>query len=306
LTRFFAVAVLLSAGGLALAAGEGSPDPSRLRDAADLFTRIERGQVVVLAKAVRTGMKATLAVEQALRGRVASGEITLAFRAVNFGRAAGTPALEIHEGERAIFVLAPRDASGAGSGKLVFLPAGGSDARIPLPAEGAEALVEAARQIVALQDADNPSTTTAELARWLAGANPWLIDIALDQVARLGLADRDVAPALLLRSRDASPMRRTKAVQAIGVALARGRLVSRGAARDPLAGEDDVIQAAWETVVRLARTDPEVEVRQAAIRELARRPTAKTTEILSAIARDDPDQTVRYEAAAAMSGAAAH
>jgi hypothetical protein len=144
------------------------------------------------------------------------------------------------------------------------------------------------------------------LSRWLAGANPWLVDVALDQVARLALADRDNAAALLLRARDASPTRRMKAVQAIGAALTRGRFLSRGAAADPLAGQDDVIQAAWETVVRLARTDPEAEVRRAAIRELARQPTTKIAEILSAIARDDQDQSVRYEAAAALAGAAVH
>lgn len=283
--------------------GAEAVDASRARDGVDIFSRTCEAPVIVLAHVDKVGIRASLTVQETFRGRDLPGRLTLAFRAVNLGRESGAAALAIKDDDRAVFILTPAlDSEGAPTKGNVYRPVGGALARIPLPAEGGEALLEALRQIVAYQDAGNLTTGAEDLNRWLTGVNPWLIDVALDQLARLGLADREMAPGLISRTNDANPERRIKAVGAIGTALSRGRFTDRRAQRDPTAGPDDLATSGFETIVRLARTDADARVRRAAVKELGRLRTERTAEILAAIERDDPAQDVRYEAAAALAG----
>ncbi len=268
-------------------------------DGPQLLSRLAAGPVVVLAKVTSVNIKARLLVEEALRGAAGSAELVLAYRGVNMGRDAGAPPLRIAEGDRAVFVLGPyTDSQGDAVKEGVYQPAGGYLARIPLPAEGATALLDAIRELVAFQDTDgrDPEST---LTGWLATPNPWLIDVALDQAAKLGLGGVEMAPGLLARVADADPRRRARAVEALGTALARGRLERRGAAGR--GGEElDFPREAREAIVRLARTDPDPEVRRVAVHQIGTGRLAGAREILTAIGRDDASQDVRYEAAAAL------
>ncbi len=243
-----------------------------------------------------------MTVEETLRGRGIPARITVAFRALNCGRDPGTPAFTVQENDRAVFVLTAVADTEAGTAKGdLFRPLGGAAARIPLPAEGAQALLDALRQIIAHQDQDDFAAGAEDLNRWLTGVNPWLIDAALAQLARLGLGDRAMAPGLVARTHDASPERRIRALQALGAALSRGRLADPRAEKSPV-GADEILEAATEAIVRLARTDPEAQVRRAAVRELGRVNTERAKTILAAVQHDDPAQDVRYEAAAALAG----
>lgn len=223
----------------------------------------------------------------------------MAYRGVNMGRDMGAPPLKMAEGDRAVFVLGPyTDAQGEAVKEGVYQPIGGYLARIPLPPEGAAALLEAIRELVGFEDSEGQDPE-ATLTGWLAAPNPWLIDVALDQAARLGLGGVDMAPGLLARIADADPRRRARAVSALGTALARGRLERRDAAGR--GGEElDYPREAREAIVRIARTDPDPEVRRAAVLQIGTGRLPGAEEILTAIGHDDASQEVRYEAAAAL------
>jgi hypothetical protein len=294
--------------GLALAlAALGAParaaeDPARPRDGAALFSRLSQGQLVILARVAEASGKATLVREKTYRGPEAPAQVTLAYRGENFARDPGAPALHLSAGERAVFVLAPAGDAVHPGRPGVYRPVGGYAARVPLPPEGQEALLDAVARITAFQDADPGDDATATLTSWLGGPNPWLIDAALAQAATIGLVDREMAPLLLQRTLDASPGRRQRAAEALGVALERGRLTRRNAGDGALILGDEMVRAALDVLVRLARTDSDADVRRAAVRVLGHAPGEETRTVLKAISRDDPSQEVRYEAAAALAG----
>jgi hypothetical protein len=274
-------------------------DPSRVNTGNELVRRLALGPIVVLARVERAGMKLDLAIEQTFRGRGLTSPLKVAYRGSNVARSVGQPRFAAEEGERAVFVLElTRDSRGNPGQSGLLRPAGGWLGKIPLPAEGADALLDAVKRVIAFQDSNSAWGSTTELVGWLTGPNPWLVDAALEQVARLGLADRETVPGLLDRSRDVRPERRVAVVDALGTALSRGRLEPQGGNTS----EDDLVRAVRETLVRLARTDPDSRVRRAAVRQLAGSGIPGVRGILEAIARDDSSHDVRYEAAAATAG----
>lgn len=266
----------------------------------DLTRRISQGSVVVLARVEKVPGKAYLAVLEPLRGPAdLPEELRLAFRGANRMRKPGEPAFQVDEGEQAFFILEPwLDSHGDWPKPDLFRPAGGYRARIPLPAEGAPALVEAVRALVAYEDDPDRSAAEGRLVGWLTGSNPFLVDVALDQAARFALAGPAWIPGLLERMRDASPQRRQLAAKAVELALSRGRLSPRRGDGADSSG-DALVASCRESLVRLARSDPEPEVRRVAVSHLATS-GLKVWRVLEAIAREDPDQNVRYAAAAAL------
>lgn len=276
------------------------PNLGRPADGMELAKRLSKGSVVVLARVAKVNMKAQLTVEKTYRGGPVGPELQLAFRAQNFGRLPGTEPLELKEGERDIFALVPEvNADGDPSGTGRFNAADGFLGRIPLPPEGAEALLVAVEEIVRYQDQEEVSDPAPLLVEWISGVNPWLIDYALDQAARLGITDPETALALVRRALDANPIRREQVALGLSQALERKRIDGR-AKPNQEGSVREIRQAAEETLLRLARTDPEPRVRIAAVRGLASGSVPHAEEVLEKIGKDDPDQAVRYAAAAAL------
>lgn len=250
----------------------------------------------MLATVVRVETKAALAVREVLRGAALPATIRLAYRGNNLMRQPDSPPFEPLYGETAIYVLTPWiDSRGRQPKPDLFMPAGFAGARIPLPAEGGEALLTAVREIVVHQD-DVEAGQESRILRWITGPNPWLIDAGLVIAGQLVMADEDWVPVLLERLRDATPERRLRALEVIGGGMARGRIGDPGSDLEI----DERVEACQEAIVRLARTDPEFEIRVAAVKALARAGIPGAREILGSIAKDDPSQDVRYEAAAAL------
>lgn len=271
-------------------------DPSAPRDGAELLKRIAAGPAVVLARVVRLETKAALELVETLRGENLPPVIRLAYRGNNLLRQPGSAPFAPIESETAVFVLTPWVDSRGRQPKLdLYMPAGFAGARIPIPAEGGEALLQAVREIVAYEDGLGGSQAAQVLA-WVEGRNPWLIDAGLQVAGELVLADADWVPALLERTRDANPARRMRALRALSGAMQRGRISDRGRGMEI----DERAEASRQAIIRLARTDPEFEVRAEAVRALASVGIPGAREILASIARDDPSQDVRYEAAAAL------
>ena len=275
-------------------------EAARVHEGFDLNQRVSQGETIVLARVLKVPGKAHVEVIERLRGPAdLPAELRIAYRGANRMRPSGSPPFEVAEGEVAFFVLEPwLDSRGERPALDLYQPAIGYRSHIPLPEEGRQALLEAVRALVAYQDDVDRLRAEGRLVGWLAGSNPYLVDIALDQAARFGLADARWIPGLLERSRDADPRRRRLAAEAMGLSLLRGRLHDPKHHRDE--GEGSVLAAECEqALVRLARSDPRAEVRLMAVRKLAESGLAVDT-VLAAIAREDRDQSVRLEAATAV------
>ncbi|MDQ7006267.1 MAG: hypothetical protein Q9Q40_03470 [Acidobacteriota bacterium] len=261
---------------------------------------MSRGETIVLARVLKVPGKAWLEVIERLRGpEDLPAELRVAFRGANRMREPGTPAFEVHEGEQAFFILEPwLDSHGERPALDLYRPAFGYRSRIPLPAEGRQALLEAVRALVRYQDDADRVAAEGRLVHWLEGSNPLLVDIALEQAARFGLADHRWVPGLLRRSRDADPRRRELAATAMGLSLLRGRL-HRPAHHRGAGGDSALAAQCHQALVRLARSDPRPEVRRTAVRQLVDS-VFDVDAVLAAIAREDEDQAVRLEAATAI------
>ncbi len=148
------------------------------------------------------------------------------------------------------------------------------------------------------QDSGFRAVAEAELIAWIEGPNPWLVEVALDEAATHVLAGPPWVPPLLQRTRDINPVRRRLAVRAIGEALARGRFDPER--EDAEHNLEDLRRSCREAIVQLARSDEDPVVRRSAVAMLAKSGIADAELVLESIAKDDPDQDVRYEAAAAL------
>ncbi len=251
---------------------------------------------MVLATVIRVETKAALTVREVLRGGTLPATIRLAYRGNNLMRQPDSAPFETRDGETAIFVLTPWvDSRGRQPKPDLFMPAGFAGAKIPLPPEGGEALLAAVREIVIHQE-DVEVGQEARVLRWIGGPNPWLIDAGLVIAGQLVMADEDWVPVLLERLRDVRPERRLRTLEVIAGAMTRGRIGDPGGDLEI----DERVEACQEAIVRLARTDPEFEVRATAVKALAHAGIPGAREILGRIAKDDPSQDVRYEAAAAL------
>lgn len=254
----------------------------------------------MLARVTDAGGRAELRVESVLRGRCGR-TLNMVARGVNDARAVDEPRFKVEEGERAIFVLVPwTDDRGDVVSDDVYMPVRGWAGKIPIPAEGGQALVEAVREIIRYQDTDDGAAGVVSLTRWISGTNPWLIEAALEEAARLGLADARMARGLIARAADPNPLRRARVAEALGTALARGHLDPQPNRAMSVPGQDAIPAEAREIIVRFARTDPDPTVRRAAVAQLGSGQVPEARTVLLAIVRDDASQEVRYEAASAL------
>jgi hypothetical protein len=279
-------------------------ETAALVDGAELGERLAAGPTVVLGQVVKQGARERVAIERVYRGSGVEAMIKVDDRQVNSLRQVNAPPFRIELGERAVLVLEPAvDTRDRPLGDQIYQPAIGYRSKVPIPPEGGQAVLDAVREIVFFQDRPDRGVAEAELVDWLTGRNPWLVDYAVSHAARFEAAGPDWIPGLVGLTRSANPWHRARAVTALGGALARGRLESRSSdlRLNPLASEEtnELLRISREAIVRLARTDPESSVRIAAIRRIPACGHEQADEILEAIGREDPDQAVRYEAAAA-------
>lgn len=263
-------------------------------DGVDLGQRLLAGEVVVLANVIEVGLRCRLEVVEAFRGKPPTDPVEVAFRGMNLERNSGAPPFAPVPGEQAVFVLGPAlDSRGSPDRTARLQPRGHYKARIPLPAEGTEALLSALREIVAFQDEPNQSTRDGRISEWIGASNPWLIDFALDQAARFGIEGERSVSGLIRRSVDASSIRRGLALAALGRWLTIHK--------DLADIESQLLSQAEERLVQLARADEVAAVRSAAVRALVALGDSRFDLLLRSVSREDPDQAVRYEAAAGLS-----
>jgi HEAT repeat protein len=161
----------------------------------------------------------------------------------------------------------------------------GSGGARPLPVEGSAATVAAASRLAEVQERRNDEFFWEVLPDFLQDENPVLVDEALDLYLKFRREKVDLVPIVQPLLEHPRPDVRRRAALLLGRVLVRaegGQVAERPRIVAELTGR--------------ARRDDDVAVRREATSALAALPDAGIDETLRVIARDDPDQDVRFEA----------
>ena len=107
----------------------------------DLYEKIALAPLVVQGEVVRDPQRrATIRVNEVIKGEYPHAELSVAFRLVNFERPFGQEKIVFSEGEEVLLCLVPlRRSNGSVSHSDRFILFKGSDGKIVLPAEGRQA-----------------------------------------------------------------------------------------------------------------------------------------------------------------------
>lgn len=265
-----------------LAVTEPPPAPMRL----GWYEWMGVAPIVVVAEVLADDGKLvqSLAREGIKGGVPAETVILVNLHKANRDRELGVPALKLDRGKSYVLLLT-RSSKGKGEVHPVFDLVRGIKGARPLPAEGAPAVVDAARRLGELQERKNDALLWSSLPEFLDETNPVLVEAALDLYVKFRRGDESIVPSLERLLDHPRPDFRDQA------ALLLGSILARDASRN-LPERSTVVA----TIAGRARRDDDAGVRRTATTALAALEDAGIDEILRAIAKDDPDQNVRFEA----------
>ena len=282
-------AVLLIALGLSgatRAVTEPPPDPIRR----SLYEWMGMAPIVVAGDVVSDDGKFTqVVVREAIKGAAAPGTTLLIdVRGANRDRDPGVKPLKFDRAVGYLLLLrtAPRTSD---PNHPVFELVRGVQGARPLPAEGRPATLDAARKLAALQERHDDELLWSSLPAFLEDDNPVLVDVTLDMFIKFRRGDATLVPVLEPLLDHPTPDVRDRSILLVGRILARLGPADL-AERSVVVGE----------ITSKARRDEDPRVRRTATAALAVLPDAGIDEALRAIARDDPDQDVRFEAERAV------
>ena len=250
----------------------------------NLYEWIAVAPVVVAGKNLGThGKYAEFTVENVYRGETA-GEIKVNVRRANRDRDRFLykHALRFEEGESYLLLLV-RAATSDPNEKPAFELIRGVRGAREVPPEGSGPFLEAIERFARLQDQRDDRVIWRNLAEMLEGTNPILIETALDQFLKFQRAENRLLGSLRPLLDHPDPELRERTARLIGQLLMRN-------------GEEPIpdVGTLQDELVARARRDDAISVRVASVQALDRLDSATVLEILEEIARDDPDQTVRY------------
>jgi HEAT repeat protein len=254
-----------------------------------LFQMIARADIVAHVR-VKDGEQrlALVDVVTPLKGELPAPQLRIDFRDLNLSPQ-GQGMVVFRDGEEYVLFLERLQFRKPSEKKANILELfQGRRGRMLLPAEGNEVTLGAIRSLVPLAQA-GPEAQIEGLRGLLSSQNALLLEAALEELARLRAATPDDLPALLKMLGDLSPRIRSGALPLIA-SLFSG-LGRTGTERTP----DE--RAALALVLERARSDDDVAVRTESVRTLATWPVRdEVVGDLKAISKQDPSQTVRYEA----------
>ena len=281
------MALVACAGRAARAVTEPSPEPVSL----GLYDWMATAPVVIAADIVTDDSKFVKAItRRTFKGAlVVDGPVLVDLRRANRDREMGTPALDLEKG-RAYLLLLQASPRGKKEPYPVFDIVRGVRGAKPLPAEGSAATIAAVARLAEVQQRDNDDFLWASLPRFLEDENPILVDAALDLYVKFHRETAALIPVVSPLLGHPRPDVRRRA------ALVLGRTLERAESADVPERRDVIAELSGR-----ARRDDDLTVRRAATAALAALPDAGIDETLRAIARDDPDQYVRFEAEKAVS-----
>ncbi len=220
-----------------------------------------------------------------LRGGLPQGSrVMVDVKRANRDREEGRAALKI-ETDRKYLLLLKRDDARSTAETVVYGLHRGIDGVRELPAEGASAIVDAARQFTTIQDRKDEIGAWKAFREMLEETNPVLLETGLDLFLKFRRGDLALLPVLRPLLDHPRTDLRVRTVRLVGQIVE-----NRKEEEIP----DDVGILA-ELVAR-ARRDDAVDVRVAATIAIGGIEGRGSDEILREIARSDPEQVVRYEA----------
>ena len=248
----------------------------------NLYEWIAVAPVIVAGENLGTyGKYAEFAVHNTYRGEVGQ-RIRVNVRRTNRDRdkVLFKQPLRFEEGQSYVLLLV-----GDPDGRPTFDLIRGVRGAREVPPEGAGPFLDAIERFARLQDQADHSATWRQLAAMVDETNPILVETALDQFLKFRRGEPHLLGSLRPLLDHPDPELRERTARLIGQVLMRHD-------RESI---PDVGTLQDELVAR-ARRDDAIPVRVAAVQALDRLDSRTVQEILEQIARDDPDQTVRYAA----------
>jgi len=280
-----ALSAAIGLSGAALAVTEPPPDPIRR----GLYEWMGLAPIVVAGDVVSDdGKFAQVVVREAIKGGTPPGTTLLIdVRGANRDRDPGVKALKFDKTVGYLILL--RTGPRSSDSRPVFELVRGTQGVRPLPAEGRPATLDAARRLADLQERHDDDLLWSTLPTYLEDDNPILVDATLDLFVKFRRGDPTLVPILEPLLDHPTPDVRERSIVLLG------RILSRAGPAD-IAERSVVI---GELTSR-ARRDDDAHVRRTATAALAALPDNGISETLRAIAHDDPDQDVRFEAERAV------
>lgn len=280
------MAVVAYVGGAVLAVTEPPPAPVSL----GLYDWMATAPIVIAADIVADDSKFVMAVtREAFKGAlVVDGTVLVDLRRANRDREMGAPALDLEKGRAYLLLLQP-SRRGKKEPYPVFDLVRGVRGVKPLPVEGSAATIAAVARLAAVQERNNDAFLWATLPGFLEDDNPVLVDAALDLYVKFHRETAALIPVVSPLLEHPRPDVRRRAV------LVVGRVLERADSANVPERPDVIAELSGR-----ARRDDDVIVRRVATAALASLPDAGVDETLRVIARDDPDQNVRFEAEKAL------
>jgi HEAT repeat protein len=286
--RSLACAAAVAALGVGVFEAVTEPPPEQVR--LGLYEWMATSPTVIAADIVADDGRYVQAVaKSAIKGDVAAGAVTLIdLRQANRDREPGAAALDLVKGRAYVLLLKP-STRGKKEPHPVFDLVRGVRGSRALPPEGSAATIAALVQLAAVQERNDDEFLWSSLPAFLEDDNPVLVDAALELYVKFRRESVALLPVVSPLLENPRPDVRRRAAVIVGRALAR-------------AGATELPERS-ELVAELtgrARRDDDVSVRGAATNALGALPDSGIEETLRAIARDDPDQDVRFDAEKAI------
>jgi hypothetical protein len=254
----------------------------------DLYDWLGVAPIVVEARVLGVhGRFTEVAATSVLRGEMPAGtRLLVDVGEANAARSESQRPLRLEEGDEYLLLLQAAPARGRNRDRQPsYTLTRGIDGARPLPGEGRPALMEAVRQLVAVQDRHDDLEVWNALRAMLEDPNPILVQTALRHHLKYHRGERELLPSLQILLDHPRPDVRAGSAELIGQILERS-----GA--DSFAGPAELLS----TLYGCARRDPDSTVRAAATASLRGVEGHGSDEVLREIAREDSDQSVRYEA----------
>jgi hypothetical protein len=253
-----------------------------------LYEKLAYGRLIIVGTCLQQGWRATIQVDEVLKGDLAAQRIQIAFRLQNFERSPGDQEIEFLLGERAILVLEPDPVEGGDEKDVaVYLLSRGPEGKIDIPAEGSAALLGAVRRMVRIQSLGDQNEIWEEQRQLLREVNPLLVETGFQEVLKFRLGNEGLLPLLsryLFHPRDSFRLDSLRVLaQIFDASRRRGERLSESGTL--------IVE-----VLTIARGDTSPEVRAQAIRVLSVSGREDLREFMQEVARSDPSQLVRFEA----------
>jgi hypothetical protein len=277
-----AATLLGTAFGRTVAVTEPPPDPIRL----SLYEWMATAPIVIAADILADDGKFVQAVTRApIKGGLSVDTVVLVdLRQANRDREPGVAASDLVKG-RGYLLLLTASTRGKKEPYQVFDLVRGVKGSKELPVEGSAATIAAAARLAKIQERENDAFLWASLPDLLQDENPFLVDAALDLYVKFRRESVGLVPVLQPLMEHPRPDFRRRAV------LLLGRILAKTGATE-LPERPEIIAE----LTGRARRDDDVAARREAVAALAPLPDTGIDETLRAIAHDDPDQDVRFEA----------